>query len=230
MICEQLNLCSTWMELFSLIVYIPEILYKELFCDISVAYATKLNQSIGRPASQLWNQSLFLAGYIKYVDRWMGVLLPKIKPMLYSEGGNIIMVQVGNNSFTDQIDGLMQDCCICSALAMEIQQSCTKPLKWWMKFQLLEAETKWLPCCRRHFQMLFLRWKYLIFNQNFIVPEGPIDNKSGLVQVMAWRQAGDKPLPSTWINDDVVHWYIYASPGLTRLTNSLRPSDVYMRQ
>ena len=28
-----------------------------------------------------------------------------------------------------------------------------------------------------------------------IVPRGPIDNKSALVQVMAWRRAGDKPLP-----------------------------------
>ena len=30
--------------------------------------------------------------------------------------------------------------------------------------------------------------------KNF-VPEGPIDNKSALVQVMTWRRAGDKPLP-----------------------------------
>ena len=27
------------------------------------------------------------------------------------------------------------------------------------------------------------------------VPNGPIDNKSALVLVMAWRQTGDKPLP-----------------------------------
>ena len=27
------------------------------------------------------------------------------------------------------------------------------------------------------------------------VPEGQIDNKSILVQVMAWRRNGDKPLP-----------------------------------
>ena len=27
------------------------------------------------------------------------------------------------------------------------------------------------------------------------VPKGPIDNKSALVQVMAWRRRGDKPLP-----------------------------------
>ena len=27
------------------------------------------------------------------------------------------------------------------------------------------------------------------------VPKDPIDNKSPLVQVMAWRRTGDKPLP-----------------------------------
>ena len=27
------------------------------------------------------------------------------------------------------------------------------------------------------------------------LPKGPIYNKSALVQVMAWRQTGDKPLP-----------------------------------
>ena len=26
------------------------------------------------------------------------------------------------------------------------------------------------------------------------VPKGPIDNKSALVQVMAWRRTGDEPL------------------------------------
>ena len=27
------------------------------------------------------------------------------------------------------------------------------------------------------------------------IAKGPIDNKSALVQVMAWRRTGDKPLP-----------------------------------
>ena len=34
-------------------------------------------------------------GYIKPVDRWMSVLLGKIKPMIYANGGPVIMVQVG---------------------------------------------------------------------------------------------------------------------------------------
>ena len=28
-----------------------------------------------------------------------------------------------------------------------------------------------------------------------LVPRSPIENKSALVQVMAWRRTGDKPLP-----------------------------------
>ena len=49
------------------------------------------------------------------------------------------------------------------------------------------------------------------------VPEGPIDIKSALVQVIAWRTA-DKPLPDsrqaiTWTNADPVHRRIYATVG-----------------
>ena len=31
------------------------------------------------------------------------------------------------------------------------------------------------------------------------VPRSPIDNKQALVQVMAWRRTGDKPLPEPFI-------------------------------
>ena len=37
---------------------------------------------------------LTFSGYIAPVDRWFDVLLPKLKPLLYSEGGPVIMVQV----------------------------------------------------------------------------------------------------------------------------------------
>ena len=36
------------------------------------------------------------------------------------------------------------------------------------------------------------------------IPSGPIDNKPALVQVMAWRRLGDKPLSEpmlTWFTD-----------------------------
>ena len=36
----------------------------------------------------------FYAGYINPVEKWLSVLLPKIKPMLYVNGGPVIMVQV----------------------------------------------------------------------------------------------------------------------------------------
>ena len=32
------------------------------------------------------------------------------------------------------------------------------------------------------------------------VPRSPIDNKPALVQVMAWRRIGDKPLPEPMMN------------------------------
>ncbi|ELU13067.1 hypothetical protein CAPTEDRAFT_174701 [Capitella teleta] len=35
-------------------------------------------------------------GYIKPVDKWLAVLLPKMRPLLYSNGGPVIMVQVEN--------------------------------------------------------------------------------------------------------------------------------------
>ena len=31
------------------------------------------------------------------------------------------------------------------------------------------------------------------------VPKGPIDNKPALVQVMAWRRTGNKPLPESML-------------------------------
>ena len=35
----------------------------------------------------------------------------------------------------------------------------------------------------------------LIWISHNCVPKGPIDNKQVLVQVMAWRRIGDRPLP-----------------------------------
>ena len=32
------------------------------------------------------------------------------------------------------------------------------------------------------------------------VPKGPIDNKSALVQIMAWRREGNKPLPEPMVS------------------------------
>ena len=34
------------------------------------------------------------ANYLNHVDRWWGTLLPRLTPLLYSNGGPVIMVQV----------------------------------------------------------------------------------------------------------------------------------------
>ena len=54
---------------------------------------------------------------------------------------------------------------------------------------------------------IFVNGKFCILIKISVkfVPRGPIGNNSGLVQVMAWRQTGDKPL---------------AEPMLTRFTDA----------
>ena len=51
-----------------------------------------------------------------------------------------------------------------------------------------------------------------------IVPKGPIHNIPALVQIMAWRRLGDKPLSEPiWTNGGLYYWRIYASRGLNEL-------------
>ena len=45
------------------------------------------------------------------------------------------------------------------------------------------------------------------------VPKGPINNILALVQIIAWRRPGDKPLSEPMR----VYWGIYVSPGLNEL-------------
>ena len=64
--------------------------------------------------------------------------------------------------------------------------------------QHIEAETKWPPFRGRRFQMHFLDqkknvWISLMISLKF-VPNVPIKNCPALVQIMAWRRSGDKPL------------------------------------
>ena len=42
------------------------------------------------------------------------------------------------------------------------------------------------------------------------VPKVPIDNIPALVQIMAWRWAGDRQA-ILWNNADPIHWRIYAA-------------------
>ncbi|XP_023661829.2 beta-galactosidase-1-like protein [Paramormyrops kingsleyae] len=54
----------------------------------------------GLPAWLLQNPDIVLRStdpdYLQAVDSWLAVLLPKVRPWLYSEGGNILSVQVEN--------------------------------------------------------------------------------------------------------------------------------------
>ena len=55
----------------------------------------------------------------------------------------------------------------------------------------LRSRQKGPPFCRQYFQINFCAWK--LSNSKF-VPKGLIDNIPALVQIMAWRQPGKKPL------------------------------------
>ena len=75
-------------------------------------------------------------------------------------------------------------------------------------------ETKWRRFYR-HFQMHFVNncFKLSIHISLQFVPGGPIDDKLALLQITARLWAGDKPLSAPM--NDLVHWRIYSSPGVT---------------
>ena len=47
------------------------------------------------------------------------------------------------------------------------------------------------------------------------VPNGPIDNKSALVQVMAWRQPGEKPLSEPTFGAQIPDTYMSHSTSMS---------------
>ena len=55
------------------------------------------------------------------------------------------------------------------------------------------------------------------------VPEGRINNTQALVQIMAWRRLGDKPLSEPMM---VSYWRIYASRGLSELRQKLLSEEI----
>ena len=59
---------------------------------------------------------------------------------------------------------------------------------WILKIEHIEAETKWPPFSRQHF------WRISIKISLKFVPKDPINNIAALVQIMAWRRPGAKPL------------------------------------
>ena len=69
----------------------------------------------------------------------------------------------------------------------------------------IEAETKWPPFSRRQ----FLEWKTSLK----YIPNGPVNNYSSLVEMMAWRRSGDKPLSQPMI--------VYLTGGYRRHSASM---------
>ena len=89
--------------------------------------------------------------------------------------------------------------------------SIIEPLRSW--FITLRLETKWLTFYRQHFQIHFTERKFLYFDWNFneVCSYCLVNNKSSLVQLMAWCQA------IIWISDDPVQLCICVSPGFNEL-------------
>ena len=117
----------------------------------------------------------------------------------------------------------MHDCSISIANAVEILQSCPKPSTWvqWNTLVLIWGMSPWQPLLwlqswhpvlyvmntlrprqnGRHFADNIFKCIFLNENVSFsikispkFVPKGPIYNIPALVQIMAWRRPGDKPL------------------------------------
>ena len=67
-------------------------------------------------------------------------------------------------------------------------------------FQHIEAETKLLPFWRRYIQTHFGGWKLLYFDASSLkcVPQCSVNNKSALVQIMAWRWTATSHFLNQW--------------------------------
>ena len=74
-------------------------------------------------------------------------------------------------------------------------------------FKSIEDKTKWPPFSRRHFQCIFFIENGLISIKISLqfVPKGAIINIPALVQIMAWRRPGDKPLSEPMIINLLTH-------------------------
>lgn len=67
-----------------------------MFYTVKTTHTVKQrNKKDREEAEKLWTiYTLCITDYLTAVEKWMGVLLPKMKPHLYHNGGPIIMVQV----------------------------------------------------------------------------------------------------------------------------------------
>ena len=74
--------------------------------------------------------------------------------------------------------------------------TCVRPVVTSLCYHHIEAETKWPPFCRRHFQVHFLNDNVWIWIKVSLksVPKSPVNNIPALVWIMAWCRPGDKAL------------------------------------
>ena len=69
------------------------------------------------------------------------------------------------------------------------------PWEQWLCFNTLRLRQNDRHFTDDNFKCIFFNENVWIVNKNLLklVPKGPIDNKSSMVQMMAWHRAGDKP-------------------------------------
>ena len=114
--------------------------------------------------------------------------------------------------------------------------------------QHIEAETRWPPFSRRHFKCIFLNENARISLKISLkfVRKIRINNFPALVQIVAWRRSGDKPLTEPivvsllthicvtrpqWINNNIYeHCYVTsAQETITPLCNASWPIPVALK-
>ena len=91
-------------------------------------------------------------------------------------------------------------------------------------YKLIEAETKWPPFRRRHFQTIFSEWKCLISIKISLkfVPKAPINNIPSLGQIMVWRRPGDKTFSEPMMVSLLTHICITGPQWVNGLTECNR--------
>ena len=96
------------------------------------------------------------------------------------------------------IDGFVQERRNSSALAMELRLSCINILRPWQNVRRFADDT---------FKRIFLNENVRISIKISLrfVPKGPINNIPALVQIMAWRRSGVKPLSELMMVSLLMH-------------------------
>ena len=82
------------------------------------------------------------------------------------------------------------------------------------------------------FKCIFMNEKFciLIWISLKFVPKDPIDNKPPLIQVMAWHQTCNKPLPESILTQFTDAYHICGTGGDELTTNEFPKSGWFMRR